>query len=70
MKMVPILAARINLDDLARRVERGETIVLTQDGKPRLELKPHKKIWKAKKKRKQFPPPFTGEVPSAARRRG
>jgi len=54
MKMVPFLAARINLDDLARRVERGDTIVLTMDGEPRWELKPHQKskTWKPKKKRK------------------
>jgi antitoxin (DNA-binding transcriptional repressor) of toxin-antitoxin stability system len=52
MKTVPILAARINLDALARRVERGETIVLTRDGEPVWELKPHRKskTWKPKKK--------------------
>ena len=31
------------LDDLARRVEQGETIVITRDGKPVLDLVPHKR---------------------------
>lgn len=35
--------AEARLAELAARVEQGETIVLTRDGKPVLDLVPHKK---------------------------
>ena len=41
MTFVSIKDAQTQLADLARRVEQGETIVVTQDGKPILDLVKH-----------------------------
>ena len=41
MTFVSIKDAQLQLAELARRVEQGETIVVTQDGKPVLDLVPH-----------------------------
>lgn len=43
METVPLESAAEALDDLARRVEGGETIVVTRDGRPILELVPHRR---------------------------
>lgn len=43
MATVSIKDAKNRLTELARRVERGETIVVTRNGKPVLDLVPHKK---------------------------
>ena len=40
---VTIEEAESRLAELARRVEQGETIVVTRDGKPVLDLVPHKR---------------------------
>lgn len=42
METVPLERAADALDDLARRVEAGETIVVTRDGRPVLDLVPHR----------------------------
>jgi prevent-host-death family protein len=42
MKTVSIREAKNRLTELARDVERGETIVVTRNGSPVLELKPHR----------------------------
>ena len=42
MKTVSIREARIRLTELAREVERGETIVVTRNGSPAFELAPHR----------------------------
>ena len=42
MTYVSIKDAQKQFADLARRVEEGETIVVTQDGKPVLDLVKHK----------------------------
>lgn len=42
METVPLESVADVLEDLARRVEGGETIVLTRDGKPILDLVPHR----------------------------
>jgi prevent-host-death family protein len=42
MRTVSISNARDRLAALARRVEKGETIVVTRNGKPILDLVPHR----------------------------
>lgn len=42
MKTVSIRDAKNRLTELAREVEDGETIVVTRNGKPVLDLVPHK----------------------------
>ena len=42
MTSVPIKDAQNRLTELARRVEGGETIVVTRNGKPVLDLVPHR----------------------------
>jgi prevent-host-death family protein len=42
VKSVSIREAKNRLTELARRVEKGETIVVTRNGKPVLELTPHR----------------------------
>ena len=41
MESIPIEAAGDRLAELAHRVEQGETIVITRDGKPVADLVPH-----------------------------
>ena len=41
MENVPIESLGETFTDLARRVEQGEAVVLTRDGKPVIELVPH-----------------------------
>jgi prevent-host-death family protein len=43
MSIVSIREARNKLTELARRVEAGETIIVTRHGKPVFDLVPHKK---------------------------
>lgn len=43
MERVTIQEAEARLAELAERVEQGETIVVTRDGKPVLDLVPHKR---------------------------
>lgn len=43
MKTVSIRDARNRLTELARKVEEGETIVITRDGRPVLDLVPHQR---------------------------
>lgn len=42
MTTVPIREAKNKLTELARRVEAGETIVVTRNGKPVFDLVPHR----------------------------
>lgn len=42
MKTVSIREAKNRLTELAREVERGETIVVTRNGSPVFELAPHR----------------------------
>jgi len=42
MKTVTIREAKNRLTELAREVERGETIVVTRNGAPVFELTPHR----------------------------
>jgi prevent-host-death family protein len=42
MKTVSIREAKNRLTQLAREVERGETIVVTRNGSPTFELAPHR----------------------------
>lgn len=42
MKTVSIRDAKNRLTELAREVEKGETIVVTRNGKPVLDFVPHK----------------------------
>ena len=42
MKTVSIRDAKNRLTELARNVENGETIVVTRNGRPVLDLVPHK----------------------------
>lgn len=42
MKTVTIREAKNRLIELAREVERGETIVVTRDGSPVFDLAPHR----------------------------
>lgn len=42
MKTVSIREAKNRLTELAREVERGETILVTRNGSPILELTPHR----------------------------
>lgn len=42
MRRVSIKEAKNRLTALARRVEQGETIVVTRNGKPILDLVPHR----------------------------
>jgi prevent-host-death family protein len=42
MKTVSIREAKNRLTELAREVERGETIVVTRNGRPAFELTPHR----------------------------
>jgi prevent-host-death family protein len=42
MKTVTIREAKNRLTELAREVERGETIVVTRNGSPVFELTPHR----------------------------
>jgi prevent-host-death family protein len=44
MTTVSISEIRKRLTELARRVEQGETIVVTRNGKPVLDLVPHKNV--------------------------
>ncbi|GEP05090.1 type II toxin-antitoxin system Phd/YefM family antitoxin [Methylobacterium oxalidis] len=41
--MIPLAEAATDLAELARRVEGGETIVVTRDGKPVLDHVPHQR---------------------------
>ena len=43
MDTIAIEDAEKRLADLARRVEQGETIVLTRDGRPIADIVPHKR---------------------------
>lgn len=43
MANVSIREAKTRLTELARRVEKGETIVVTRNGKPVLDLVPHRR---------------------------
>jgi prevent-host-death family protein len=43
MQTVSIKEAKDRLTELARRVEKGETIVVTRNGKPIIDLVPHRK---------------------------
>ena len=43
MKTVSIRDAKNRLTELAREVERGETVVVTRNGRPVFDLVPHKK---------------------------
>ncbi len=43
MERVTLQEAEARLAELAERVEQGETIVVTRDGKPVLDLVPHKR---------------------------
>jgi prevent-host-death family protein len=43
MRTVSIKEAKHQLTALARRVEKGETFVVTRNGKPILELVPHRR---------------------------
>ena len=43
MTNISIRDAKNRLTELARRVEQGETIVVTRNGKPVLDLVPHRK---------------------------
>ena len=43
MTVVSIKEAKNRLTELARRVEQGETVVVTRHGKPVFDLVPHKK---------------------------
>jgi prevent-host-death family protein len=43
MTTVSIKDAKNRLTELARRVEQGETIVVTRNGKPVFDLVPHKR---------------------------
>ncbi len=43
MRTVSIKEAKDRLTALARRVENGETIVVTRNGKPILDLVPHRR---------------------------
>ena len=43
MRTVSIKDAKNRLTELAWRVEKGETIVVTRNGKPILDLVPHRK---------------------------
>jgi prevent-host-death family protein len=42
MRTVSIKEAKDQLTALARRVEKGETVVVTRNGKPILDLVPHR----------------------------
>lgn len=42
MKTVSISDAKKRLSELAREVEKGETIIVTRDGRPIFDLVPHK----------------------------
>jgi prevent-host-death family protein len=42
MATVSIKDAKNRLTELARRVERGETVVVTRNGRPVLDLVPHR----------------------------
>ena len=42
MRTVSIRKAKYRLTELARKVERGETIVVTRNGAPVFELAPHR----------------------------
>lgn len=42
MTTVSIREAKSRLTELARRVEQGETIVITRNGRPVLDLVPHR----------------------------
>jgi prevent-host-death family protein len=43
MRTVSIREAKNRLTELAREVERGETIIVTRNGRPVLDLVPHRK---------------------------
>lgn len=43
MKTVSIREAKNRLTELAREVERGETILVTRNGRPAFELAPHRR---------------------------
>ncbi len=42
MTMVSIKDAKTHLTELARRVEKGETVTVTRNGKPVFDLVPHR----------------------------
>ena len=54
MTFISIKDAQLNLADLAARIERGETIVVTQDGRPVFDLVPHKAETQPAKKEIDF----------------
>lgn len=70
MVQIPIREAKNKLTELARRVEAGETITVTRNGKPVMELVPAKKKgginWEglAAFKKKQGITNFFGEIPA------
>jgi prevent-host-death family protein len=43
MHMISIKKAKDNLTALARRVEKGETFVVTRNGRPIIDLMPHRR---------------------------
>jgi antitoxin (DNA-binding transcriptional repressor) of toxin-antitoxin stability system len=49
MTFVSIKDAQLQLADLARRVKLGETIVVTQDGQPLMDIVPHQVAKEQKK---------------------
>jgi antitoxin (DNA-binding transcriptional repressor) of toxin-antitoxin stability system len=56
-KLVAIEDAAADLDTLARQAEAGETVVLTRDGAPVLDLVPHRRKggldWEAARRYKE-----------------
>jgi antitoxin (DNA-binding transcriptional repressor) of toxin-antitoxin stability system len=69
MTTVSLEEAQSRLPDLARLVEQGETVVVTLDGKPMLDLVPHRRKggldWEAGRefKRKYGIGRFFGPIP-------
>jgi prevent-host-death family protein len=43
MTTVPIREAKNRLTELARRVEQGEVVIVTRNGRPVLDLVPHRR---------------------------
>ncbi|WEZ82913.1 prevent-host-death protein [Rhizobium sp. 32-5/1] len=70
MTQIPIRGAATQLLDLARRVQAGESITVTEDGKPLMQLVPVKKKgginWEALEayKRGKGITSFFGEIPA------
>ena len=67
MDTITIEEAEARLAELAHRVEQGETIVVTRDGRPVLDLVPHKRILPAR--RRPANPPRSGGVDLEAGRK-